>query len=153
MVCLGNICRSPLAHGILENKIRKNNLDIMVDSAGTGSWHIGKKPDKRSIAVANKNGISINNQRARQITSNDLENFDLIYAMDVNNYNDIKKLNPSGEHHHKIRLILDNSFDKNVPDPYYGGEDGFNIVFNFIYPFINNMGRWKNYFTFIANRI
>ena len=130
MVCLGNICRSPLAHGILENKLQKLNIDALVDSAGTGSWHIGNKPDQRSIDVAKSHGISISNQRARQITANDLEKFDLIYAMDINNYNDIKKLNPSGEYHHKIKLILNE--EKNVPDPYYGAEDGFNTVFTLL---------------------
>lgn len=136
MVCLGNICRSPLAHGILEHKIKLNKLDnIEVDSAGTGSWHIGNKPDQRSIEIANKNGISIENQRARQITAVDLIEFDVIYAMDSSNYKDIKKLDSSEKNQHKIKLILDevNSFDNNnVPDPYYGGDNGFEHVFELL---------------------
>ncbi len=136
MVCLGNICRSPLAHGILEHKIKLNKLDnIEVDSAGTGSWHIGNKPDQRSIEIANKNGISIENQRARQITAVDLIEFDVIYAMDSSNYKDIKKLDSSEKNQHKIKLILDevNSVDnKNVPDPYYGRDNGFEHVFELL---------------------
>ena len=136
MVCLGNICRSPLAHGILEHKIKLNKLDnIEVDSAGTGSWHIGNKPDQRSIEIANKNGISIQNQRARQITAADLIEFDIIYAMDSSNYKDIKKLDSSEKNQHKIKLILDevNSVDNNnVPDPYYGGDKGFEHVFELL---------------------
>tara|TARA_Y100001968_G_C19421166_1_gene751818 strand:- start:1150 stop:1614 length:465 start_codon:yes stop_codon:yes gene_type:complete len=136
MVCLGNICRSPLAHGILEYKIKLNKLDnIEVDSAGTGSWHIGNKPDQRSIEIANKNGISIQNQRARQITAVDLIEFDVIYAMDSSNYKDIKKLDSSEKNQHKIKLILDevNSVNNNnVPDPYYGGDNGFEHVFELL---------------------
>ena len=136
MVCLGNICRSPLAHGILEHKIKLNKLDIIeVDSAGTGSWHIGNKPDQRSIEIANKNGISIQNQRARQITAVDLIEFDVIYAMDSSNYKDIKKLDSSEKNQHKIKLILDevNSVDNNnVPDPYYGGDKGFEHIFELL---------------------
>ena len=136
MVCLGNICRSPLAHGILEHKIKLNKLDnIEVDSAGTGSWHIGNKPDQRSIEIANKNGISIQNQRARQITAADLIEFDVIYAMDSSNYKDIKKLDSSEKNQHKIKLILDevNSVDNNnVPDPYYGGDKGFEHIFELL---------------------
>ena len=136
MVCLGNICRSPLAHGILEHKIKLNKLDnIEVDSAGTGSWHIGNKPDQRSIEIANKNGISIQNQRARQITAADLIEFDVIYAMDSSNYKNIKKLDSSEKNQHKIKLILDefNSVDNNnVPDPYYSGDKGFEHVFELL---------------------
>ena len=136
MVCLGNICRSPLAHGILEHKIKLNKLDnIEVDSAGTGSWHIGNKPDQRSIEIANKNGISIQNQRARQITAADLIEFDVIYAMDSSNYKDIKKLDSSEKNQHKIKLILDevkSVINNNVPDPYYGGDKGFEHVFELL---------------------
>ena len=88
MVCLGNICRSPLAEGILKNKLKENNLDWQVDSAGTSSWHINSLPDSRSIAIARLHGIDITGQRARQFQASDLKNFDLILAMDADNYND-----------------------------------------------------------------
>jgi protein-tyrosine phosphatase len=92
MVCLGNICRSPLAQGILEHKLKERNLDWKVDSAGTGGWHSGEKPDKRSISIAKKYGIDISKQQARKLNGYDLENFDILYAMDASNLQDIKKL-------------------------------------------------------------
>ena len=130
MVCLGNICRSPLAEGILRSKCDT----LIVDSAGTASYHVGEPPDHRAINVARKNGIDISNLRARQFSINDFEEFDFIFAMDTNNYKDIINLTKSNEHKKKVFLILDklNQSNQNVPDPYYGGDEGFNKVFNLL---------------------
>jgi len=126
MVCLGNICRSPLAEGILKSKIKQNNLDWTVDSAGTSGYHIDAIPDKRSIQVAKDYGIDITDQRARKVRSVDFEEFDLIFAMDVYNYQHLKK-QARDEEQDKIKMILDET--RSVPDPYYGGDDGFKNVF------------------------
>lgn len=135
MVCLGNICRSPLAHGILEKKVNDQKLNVVVDSAGTGSWHIGNPPDLRSIEIAEKNSISISSQRARQFKETDFEEFDLIYVMDKNNFNDISKLDFNNIYQNKIKLILNELYpSKNmeVPDPYYGNKNGFEHVYNLL---------------------
>lgn len=132
MVCLGNICRSPLAEGILKDKIDKNK--IQVDSAGTANYHIGKQPDPRSIAVAKKYGIDISGQRCRQITAKDLVEFDHIYAMDRENYKNILALAKNDEERQKVKLLLHHvtPAPQEVPDPYYGGDDGFVEVFHLI---------------------
>jgi len=135
MVCLGNICRSPLAEGILQAKLNKKGLDIEVDSAGTGGWHVGEEPDKRSVAIAKKYGIDISHQQARQFSPNDFDEFDIIYAMDGSNLSDIVSLASSNENIEKVRLILNeiNPADNSpVPDPYYGGDDGFENVFQLL---------------------
>lgn len=131
MVCLGNICRSPLAEGILQKLIDQNNLDWTVDSAGTGSWHVGELPDSRSVDVAKKYGLDITYQRARQFHFPDFENFDIIYAMDSSNYNDIIRQAQSEEEREKVKLILNETkpgWNGNVPDPYWGN-DGFDKVY------------------------
>tara|TARA_B100000674_G_scaffold480192_1_gene479483 strand:- start:164 stop:610 length:447 start_codon:yes stop_codon:yes gene_type:complete len=132
MVCLGNICRSPLAEGILKNKAK--HLNVVVDSAGTANYHIGKNPDIRSIEIAKKHGIDIKNQIARQFTKNDFKNFDIIYAMDKQNYYDIIQQATSEFDKKKVKLILNeiNTNIDSVPDPYYGGENGFNIVYEML---------------------
>ena len=133
MVCLGNICRSPLAHGILESQLPKSSF--FVDSAGTAAYHVGNKPDPRSIEVANKYGITIHQQRARQFVASDFDTFDYIYAMDASNYNNIISLAKTNEDFGKVKLILEDNpsiLDKNVPDPYYGGPDGFEHVYDLI---------------------
>jgi protein-tyrosine phosphatase len=132
MVCLGNICRSPLAEGILKDKI-DNDL-ILVDSAGTANYHIGKRPDHRSITVAKKYGIDISGQKCRQLTGRDLEEFDRIYAMDRENYKNILTLSKNREEQQKVRLLLHHTTfaDQEVPDPYYGDDDGFEKVFRLI---------------------
>tara|TARA_B100001287_G_scaffold189394_1_gene159972 strand:+ start:2014 stop:2478 length:465 start_codon:yes stop_codon:yes gene_type:complete len=136
MVCLGNICRSPLAQGILESKIAKSNLkDIIVDSAGTGNWHSGSAPDQRSIEIAKENGIDISKQKARQFNTEDFNLFDKIFVMDTSNYATLLRLSSSERDSEKIKLILDYSFQNkrsSVPDPYYGGSDGFKIVFQLL---------------------
>ena len=133
MVCLGNICRSPLAEGILQSKLPNNKF--LVDSAGTGAWHSGELPDKRSITIAKKYGIDLTNQRARQFTTADFEEFDYIYVMDKSNYKNVIQLAKSDEEKQKVDLILNvDSTTKNqeVPDPYYGGDDGFEQVYQLL---------------------
>ena len=132
MVCLGNICRSPLAEGILKAKLPK---DYVVDSAGTGAWHTGQQPDKRSIATAKNRGLDITNQRVRQFKVSDFDTFDYIYVMDNSNYKDVISLAPTEESKSKVRLILNEIFPNenvDVPDPYYGGDDGFENVFDML---------------------
>lgn len=139
MVCLGNICRSPLAEGILKSKVSKN---IFVDSAGTAAWHSGNLPDNRSIAIAKKNGIDLTNQKARQFLIEDFDKFDQIYVMDRSNYVTVCRLAPNEEALNKVELILNESKPgKNieVPDPYYGGENGFEDVFNMLNEACNNI--------------
>ncbi|MEK6154338.1 low molecular weight protein-tyrosine-phosphatase [Flavobacteriaceae bacterium 3-367] len=132
MVCLGNICRSPLAEGILESKV--DPRQVLVDSAGTAGYHLGKSPDRRSIAVARKYGIAIEHQECRKFTDRDLDDFDFIYAMDRDNYRNILALAKSEAHRGKVKLLLQ-EVDlgiQEVPDPYYGGDDGFEHVFHMI---------------------
>jgi protein-tyrosine phosphatase len=133
MVCLGNICRSPLAEGILASKLPKNKFTV--DSAGTGSWHIGHSPDDRSIAVAKKNKINISNQKGRQFSTNDFDVFDYIYVMDNSNYENVVQLAESQDQKEKIQLILNELFPNenvDVPDPYFGLTNGFEIVYNML---------------------
>jgi protein-tyrosine phosphatase len=129
MVCLGNICRSPLAHGILESKLPSE--DFYVDSAGTGNYHIGSPPDERSINVAKQNGINISNQKCRQFQVSDFDQFDFIYVMDDSNFSTIVKLSRNPKDISKIKLILEfeNQNSKEVPDPYYGDQTDFETVF------------------------
>ena len=124
MVCLGNICRSPLAEGILMDMVRKENLDWKVDSAGTGSWHIGEQPHQGSIKIARENGLDITYQRARKFTKSDFKNFDLILVMDASNYNDVIRLADDENEKAKVQLILNYShpgMNMAVPDPYFTG--------------------------------
>lgn len=139
MVCLGNICRSPLAHGILEDKIEKLGLDWEVDSAGTAGYHEGELPDKRSIAVAELHNLDITNQRSRKLVKRDLEYFDLILAMDTSNYNNILAL-ATKDQKSKVKMMLNYTFPQEnrvVPDPYYGG--GFDYVFELLEEAITKM--------------
>jgi protein-tyrosine phosphatase len=132
MICLGNICRSPLAEGILRSKISKKNT---VDSAGTGGWHAGELPDKRSVAIAKSKGLDITNQRARQFKISDFDTFDCIYVMDKSNYKDVIALAPNETAKSKVKMILNELYpEKNtdVPDPYYGDQDGFENVYNML---------------------
>src|SRR5258707_403371 len=128
MVCLGNICRSPLAHGIMEQLAADNNLDWVVDSAGTGNWHIGQGPDPRSTRAASNHGVDISKQICRQFRENDLDEYDVIYVMDKNNYNDVTALARTDEQRKKIKLLLG---DKEVPDPYHD-DTQFEPVFNLV---------------------
>jgi len=133
MVCLGNICRSPLAEGLLSAKLP--NDKFIIDSAGTGAYHVGKQPDQRSIQVAKKHGIDITSQKARQFTSRDFENFDYIFAMDNSNYDNILDLAINEAHKAKVDMILNHLFpgeNVDVPDPYYGLQNGFDMVFEML---------------------
>lgn len=133
MVCLGNICRSPLAEGILKHKV---NTDLVeVDSAGTSAEHAGELPDPRSIEVAKQNGLDITDQRSRQFKKSDFSNFDFIYVMDQQNYDNVIALSPSNESAKKVSLILNSltpNSDAEVPDPYYGGKNGFRNVYKML---------------------
>ena len=133
MVCLGNICRSPLAEGIMKEKVRSKGLDWYVDSAGTAGYHIGQAPDPRSISEANKNGIDIRDQKSRMFIESDFENFDLILAMDSSNYSNILQLASTEADRKKTKLILNYSepgMNRAVPDPYYDGK--FSQVYNLL---------------------
>lgn len=133
MVCLGNICRSPLAEGILASKLPKDKF--IVDSAGTGNWHVGKQPDSRSIATAKKNGLDISLQKGKHFTPQHFEEFDYIYVMDGSNYDDVLFLAKTDEHKKKVSRILDELFpgdNVDVPDPYYGLQNGFDMVYEML---------------------
>ncbi len=133
MVCLGNICRSPLAEGILASKLPKDKFTV--DSAGTGSWHVGHSPDKRSIETAKKNKLDISKQKGRQFSPSDFETFDYIYVMDKSNYDDVTELSKNPEHREKVQIILNEMYPNenvDVPDPYFGLSNGFEIVYNML---------------------
>lgn len=135
MVCLGNICRSPLAEGILRHKATSYGLTWTIDSAGTGSWHAGQLPDRRSIQIARLKGIDISDQRARQFRKSDFDEFDKIFVMDTQNLADVLRLADTDEHRSKVELILDQTSPGkrlSVPDPYYD-DNGFEEVFNMLH--------------------
>ncbi|PRD48913.1 protein tyrosine phosphatase [Sphingobacterium haloxyli] len=128
MVCLGNICRSPLAHGIMKHLVEQEGLDWQIDSAGTGDWHVGQQPDKRSIAVAKKYGVDIATQRAQCFRSDFFERYDHIFVMDDNNFRDVMALAKSEEDKAKVRMFLSQD---TVPDPYFD-EHQFEPVYQMI---------------------
>ena len=133
MVCLGNICRSPLAHGILESKLPADKFEV--DSAGTGNYHIGKLPDHRSIAAAKAKGLDITNQRCRQFERSDFDNFDIIYVMDHSNFENVVKLARDAHDISKVKLILEDATTKiaeEVPDPYWGDSKDFDDVYTLL---------------------
>jgi protein-tyrosine phosphatase len=133
MVCLGNICRSPLAEGILKSKVN-NNL-FFVDSAGTAAYHVGKLPEERSIDVARNYGVDITHQKARKFTVKDFDAFDVIYVMDASNYQNVMLVARNNRDVQKVKMILNETHpDKNasVPDPYYGGSTGFENVYKML---------------------
>jgi protein-tyrosine phosphatase len=133
MVCLGNICRSPLAEGILQSKVN-NNL-VFVDSAGTAAYHLGNLPDERSIAVASKYGIDISSQKARKFTVKDFDTFDVIYVMDASNYQNVLSIARHQEDIQKVKMILNETYSNKkeaVPDPYYGEGEGFEEVYKML---------------------
>jgi protein-tyrosine phosphatase len=133
MVCLGNICRSPLADGILKSKV--SSKQVFVDSAGTAGFHVGNFPDTRSIQIAKTYGIDITDQRARAFSQKDFDDFHYIYAMDQSNYDDIIKLARNQSDISKVKMILNelqSGENIEVPDPYYGGSQGFENVYQLL---------------------
>ena len=133
MVCLGNICRSPLAEGILQSKLP--SAKFFVDSAGTGDWHVGHQPDERSILTAKNRGLDISCQKGRQIKASDFDEFDHIYVMDNSNFRDVTRLAPNAAAKAKVKLMMDEIFPGqkvDVPDPYYGGQGGFDKVYDML---------------------
>ncbi|RDK86848.1 low molecular weight protein-tyrosine-phosphatase [Marinirhabdus gelatinilytica] len=130
MVCLGNICRSPLAEGLLKAKVDPEKIEV--SSAGTGGWHVDEQPDPRSVAVAQKNGLDITDQRGKQFSTYDFEIYDHIFVMDTSNYRDVVKLAANEAEKEKVQLILDELYpgeQRSVPDPYHGGDEGFDKVY------------------------
>lgn len=135
MVCLGNICRSPLAEGVLQRKARQAGLEWEIDSAGTGNYHLGSSPHPLSQKVARLNGVDICDQKARQFRKEDMLEFDKIYVMDSDNYNDVKRMSQELWNEDKVDLLLNEVYPhKNisVPDPWFGGEEGFHEVYDMI---------------------
>jgi protein-tyrosine phosphatase len=135
MVCLGNICRSPLAEGILQHRAWKAGLSWSVESAGTGAWHTGQQPHRLSIKVAKMNGVDISKQRARQFVKEDFLHYDLIYVMDSSNYVDVKHISGNLFDEQKIDLLMNELHpgeNRGVPDPWYGEEDGYHKVYEMI---------------------
>lgn len=135
MVCLGNICRSPMADGLLRDKVSKEGLDVIVDSAGTASYHVGNSPDNRMRATAKSFGVNIDGLRARQFVTSDFDKFDLIYAMDESNKSNILRLARNENDARKVKLILNEIYpgeNMSVPDPYYGGDQGFIDVYDML---------------------
>jgi protein-tyrosine phosphatase len=128
MVCLGNICRSPLAHGIMEQMAKDKGLNWEIDSAGTGNWHVGEAPDRRAIRTAGNHGIDIGGQVCRLFRISDFDTFDHIFVMDLNNLSDILSMARNDADRAKVKLLLG---DKIVPDPYYN-DDQFEPVFEMI---------------------
>ena len=135
MVCLGNICRSPLADGLLRQKVKQLNLDVYVDSCGTSSYHIGALPDERMMATAKNHGCDLSDLRARQFVKSDFNEFDIIYVMDASNYNNVIALASSEDDKQKVKFFLNELHPNSnmaVPDPYFGGEQGFEDVFKLV---------------------
>lgn len=133
MVCLGNICRSPLAEGILKQKV--NSQKVFIDSAGTAGYHVGSLPDKRSIAIANSYNLDITSQRCRQFHVSDFDEFDIIYVMDNSNRRDVLSLARDENDIRKVNMILNEIFpgeNVDVPDPYHAGEHGFKEVYRLL---------------------
>ncbi len=140
-VCLGNICRSPLAEGIMLHLKEKHNLNLEIDSAGTASFHIGEAPDPRTITNAKKNGVNLSQLRARQFTKRDFEDFDTIFVMDKSNLNNVLALATNESQKKKVSLFLNTLHpDQNmeVPDPYYHDEQKFEEVFQLVYKACDN---------------
>jgi len=133
MVCLGNICRSPLAEGIMKAKLESSGRSFHIDSAGTGAWHQGEPPDKRSIEVAARYGLDISGQRARPVNQEDFDLFDYIFAMDRSVFSTLLERS-APEHHHKIHLMLEFAGlgVEDVPDPWFGNREDFEQIYSLL---------------------
>lgn len=135
MVCLGNICRSPMAEGILRKKIQAEGLDIEIDSCGTAAYHVGDSPDRRAQQTIRNHGHDISNLRGRQFETKDFDRFDLIYTMDEENYKNILRLARNEEEKKKVQMIMNMVYPNEniaVPDPYYGGLNGFEETYKML---------------------
>ncbi|HAS6681724.1 TPA: low molecular weight phosphotyrosine protein phosphatase [Vibrio parahaemolyticus] len=133
VVCMGNICRSPTGEAVLRAKAKELGVDVDIDSAGTIGYHTGNTPDSRAMAAGKQRGYSFKGMRARQVSVQDFEDFDLVLAADKANLADLLDICPT-EHRHKVSLFLshsNSSYDE-IPDPYYGGDDGFELVLDLI---------------------
>lgn len=132
MVCLGNICRSPLAEGILREKTEKESINVFIDSAGTSNYHVGEHPDHRTVSNALDHGVDISRLKGRQFSDSDFDEFDHIFVMDSSNYSDVISLARNENDKKKVELILNRVYpnsNMSVPDPYFGGDQGFENVF------------------------
>lgn len=135
MVCLGNICRSPMAEGVFRNKALEKGIELEVDSCGTANYHIGENPDPRSVKKSKEHGIDISRLIGRQFSHDDYNHFDIILTMDNDNYRNVMALAQTDEDKSKVEMTLNYSFPGNnmdVPDPWYGGEQGFEEVFQLL---------------------
>ncbi len=135
MVCLGNICRSPMAEGILRKKMEDANLEFELDSAGTGNYHIGEHPDHRAVKCMKSNGIDISKLRARQISPRDLAFYDIIFTMDESNHKNVLALASNNEEANKVKMFLnelEHGKNRSVPDPWFGDESGFDEVYEML---------------------
>ncbi|MEO8591654.1 MAG: low molecular weight protein-tyrosine-phosphatase [Flavobacteriales bacterium] len=135
MVCLGNICRSPMAEGILREMVRKAGIAVTTDSAGTSDYHVGEAPDRRAQAAMRKHDIDISDLRGRQFVEEDFERFDLLLAMDRSNLRDMLRMAPNETLAAKAQLVMDYApahREREVPDPYYGGDEGFDHVYHML---------------------
>lgn len=144
MVCLGNICRSPLAEGIMRSKLSD---DFVIDSAGTANYHVGNSPDKRSVAIARKYGLNISHLKGRQFGVSDFDAFDVIYVMDESNFKNVIALARNDEDMAKVKYILNEVYPNqnySVPDPYYGGDEGFENVYKMLDEACDNIAKTLN---------
>lgn len=135
MVCLGNICRSPMAEGVLRHEAQARGIDLFIDSAGTSNWHVGQGPDARATANLREKGIDISRLQARQFVKSDFEQFDLILTMDDSNLSNVSALAESAADMALVKPMLDFGYPgegKEVPDPYFGGDDGFEEVYRLL---------------------
>ena len=142
MVCLGNICRSPMAEGVLRHLAHERGIEVETDSAGTGDYHVGEAPDRRAQAAMRRNGIDISDLRARQFVATDFDRFDVLLAMDADNLRNMHRLAPSPAHAAKAVLIMDHAADhplREVPDPYYGGDEDFDDVHDMLMEACTNL--------------
>ena len=135
MVCLGNICRSPMAEGIMRFRAEEAGIDLETDSAGTANYHVGEEPDHRAVRYMKSRGIDISNLRGRQFHRRDFEYFDRIYVMDASNFQNVMKLAESDEHRAKVKMILDEVYpgeQRPVPDPWFGDMSDFEAVYDML---------------------
>ncbi|MEO9601214.1 low molecular weight protein-tyrosine-phosphatase [Parasphingorhabdus sp.] len=143
-VCLGNICRSPLAEAALRHECANSGMNVIVDSAGTSDWHVGQPPDERTVAVAARNGVDVSHLRARQVTTSDFRDFDHIIALDNQNLRDLEAMRPESAIS-KLSLLFDHVAGRageDVTDPYYGAEEGFDQTWGEVTEAAKTIRKW-----------